>query len=175
MYGRFTLSASAADLIHQFGLSDLPTWSPRYNIAPTHEVLAVLKPSDSAKRQAKLFRWGLIPQWAEGPAVGSRMINARAETVATKPAFRRVFRERRCLTLADGFYEWQRQDGRKQPFYICLHDGRPFAFAELWERWVPPDGQPLDSCTIITKTSNDLVGRIHQRMPVILAPAEYEV
>ncbi len=112
--------------------------------------------------------------WAEGPAVGSRMINARAETVATKPAFRRAFKERRCLLLADGFYEWQRQDGRKQPYYIRLHDGRPFAFAGLWERWVPPDGQPLDSCTIITTVSNTLIQPLHVRMPVILAAADYE-
>ncbi len=175
MCGRFTLSASATDLIQQFDLASLPSWMPRYNIAPTQEVLTVLRLRDTPERQSRLLRWGLIPMWAEGPAVGSRMINARAETVATKPAFRRAFRERRCLILADGFYEWQRQDGRKQPFYIRLHDGRPFAFAGLWERWVPLDGQPLDSSTIITTKSNDLVGRIHQRMPVILAPEDYDL
>jgi putative SOS response-associated peptidase YedK len=113
--------------------------------------------------------------WSEGPAVDSRLINARAETVATKPAFRRAFRERRCLILADGFNEWQRQDGRKQPFYICLHDGRPFAFAELWERWVPPDGQPLDSCTMMTTVANDLIQPLHIPMPVILSPRDYDV
>ncbi len=167
MCGRFTLSASATTLAAQFNLPDLPAWSPRYNIAPTQEVLAVLKPTDSAKRQSRLLRWGLIPMWAEGPSVASRMINARAETVATKPAFRRAFRERRCLILADGFYEWQRQDHRKQPYYIRIREGRPFAFAGLWERWVPLDGQPLDSCTIITTVSNTLIQPLHVRMPVI--------
>ncbi len=175
MCGRFTLSASATDLIQQFDLASLPSWMPRYNIAPTQEVLAVVKPSDASHRRARLLRWGLIPMWAEGPAVGSRMINARAETVATKPAFRRAFRERRCLILADGFYEWQRQDGRKQPYYIRLREGRPFAFAGLWERWVPQDGQPLDSCTIITTVSNTLIQPLHVRMPVILASEEYDL
>ena len=103
------------------------------------------------------------------------MINARAETVATKPAFRRAFKERRCLILADGFYEWQRQERRKQPFYIRLRDGRPFAFAGLWERWAPQDGQPLDSCTILTTVANDLVRPLHVRMPVILDPDAYDL
>ncbi len=103
------------------------------------------------------------------------MINARAETVATKPAFRRAFKERRCLLLADGLYEWQRQDHRKQPFYIQMDDGRPFAFAGLWERWVPEDGQPIDSCTIITTVANDLIQPLHIRMPALLAPEKYEL
>ena len=175
MCGRFTLSASATDLVQQFELAGLPACSPRYNIAPTQEVLTVLKLPDAPDRQARLLRWGLIPQWAEGPAVGSRMINARAETVATKPAFRRAFRERRCLVLADGFYEWQRQERRKQPFYIRLGNGRPFAFAGLWERWVPGDGQPIDSCTILTTVANDLVRPLHVRMPVLLAPEKYDL
>ena len=157
MCGRFTLSASATDLMRQFDLSDLPTWRPRYNIAPTQDILTVVQMPDAPERQALLLRWGLVPPWAEGPAVGSRIINARAETVATKPAFRRAFKERRCLLLADGFYEWQRQERRKQPFYIRLCDGQPFAFASLWERWVPQDGQPIDSCTIITTVANDLI------------------
>ncbi len=175
MCGRFSLGADAATLASRFDLFEAPLWIPRYNIAPTQEVLAVVKPPDAARRQARLLRWGLIPMWAEGPAVGSRMINARAETVATKPAFRWAFRERRCLILADGFYEWQRQGRRKQPFYICLRDGRPFAFAGLWERWVPPDGQPIDSCTIITTVANELIRPLHVRMPVILAPKDYDL
>lgn len=174
MCGRFTLSASATTLVQQFDLADLPTWSPRYNIAPTQEVLAIVKMPDAPDRRAGLLRWGLIPPWAEGPAVGSRMINARIERVATKPAFRRSFRERRCLILADGFYEWQKQDRHKQPYYIRLIDGKPFAFAGLWERWVPQDGQPLDSCTIIPTVSNTLIEPLHIRMPVILAAADYE-
>ncbi len=113
--------------------------------------------------------------WAEGTAIGSRMINARAETVETKPAFRRAFRERRCLILADGFYERQKQDRRKQPYFIHLRDERPFAFAGLWERWAPQDGQPIDSCTIITTVANDLIQPLHVRMPVILLPADCEI
>jgi putative SOS response-associated peptidase YedK len=175
MCGRFSLGASATTLVRQFDLADLPSWTPRYNITPTQEVLAVLKPTDRVKRQARLLRWGLIPLWAEGPSVGSRMINARAETVATKPAFRRAFRERCCLIFADGFYEWQRRERRKQPYYIRLRDGRPFAFAGLWERWAPQDGHRLDSCTIITTVSNTLIQPLRVRMPVILAPEDYDL
>ncbi len=174
MCGRFTLSASAADLIQQFNLTGLADWSPRYNIAPAQEVLTVLQLPGTAERRTCLLRWGLIPPWAEGPAVGSRMINARAETVATKPAFRRAVKERRCLVLADGFYEWQKQERGKQPFHIRLRDGHPFAFAGLWERWAPQDGQPIDSCTIITTVANELVRPLHVRMPVILPPADHE-
>ena len=175
MCGRFTLGASATDLASQFELADLPAWTPHYNIAPTQEVLAVVKMADTTERQARLLRWGLVPLWAQGPAVGSRMINARAETVATKPAFRRAFQERRCLLLADGFYEWKKEGRHKKPFHIRLRDGRPFAFAGLWERWVPPDGQPMDSCTIITTVANDLIRPLHVRMPVILAADEYDL
>jgi putative SOS response-associated peptidase YedK len=103
------------------------------------------------------------------------MINARAETVATNPAFRRAFRERRCLILADGFYEWQRQERGKQPFYIRLHDCPPFVFAGLWESWVPGDGQPIDSCTILTTVANDRIRPLHVRMPVLLTPEEYDL
>jgi putative SOS response-associated peptidase YedK len=121
-----------------------------------------------------LLRWGLIPSWADDPRIGNRLINARAETVATKPAFRRAFKERRCLLLVDGFFEWQRQARRKQPFYIRLCDGRPFAFAGLWEQWEGSEGTTVQSCTILTTTSNDLVGGIHHRMPVILSPTHYD-
>ena len=172
MCGRFTRSASATTLVQQFDLVSIPTWSPRYNISPTQEVLAVVGTTATAKRQAPLLRWGLIRMWAEEPAVGSRMINARAETVASKPAFRRAFKGLRCLVLADGFYEWQKQDRRKQPFCIRLRSGQPFAFAGLWERWAPQDGQPLDSCTIITTVANDLIQPLHIRMPVILPPRD---
>lgn len=175
MCGRFSLGTPAVQLAELFRLDEVPPWTPRYNIAPTQPVLTVVQTSDDSKRLARLLRWGLIPMWAEGPNAGTRMINARAETVATKPAFRRAFRERRCLVLADGFYEWQRQNHHKQPFYIRLRDGRPFAFAGLWERWVPPDGQPLDSCTIITTVANDLIKPLHVRMPVLLAPGNYDV
>jgi putative SOS response-associated peptidase YedK len=174
MCGRFTLGATAATLAAQFDLATVPTWTPRYNIAPTQEVLVVLQSSPQANREARLHRWGLIPPWAKDPSIGNRMINARAETVATKPAFRRAFKERRCLLLADGLYEWQRQERRKQPFYIRLRDGRPFAFAGLWEHWEGCEGMAIQSCTILTTTSNEVVGRIHDRMPVILNPTDYD-
>ena len=174
MCGRFTLGATAATLAAQFDLANVPTWTPHYNIAPTQEVLVVLQPSPQANREARLHRWGLIPPWAKDPSIGNRMINARAETVATKPAFRRAFKERRCLLLADGLYEWQRQERRKQPFYIRLRDGRPFAFAGLWEHWEGSEGMAIQSCTILTTTSNEVVGRIHDRMPVILSPTDYD-
>jgi putative SOS response-associated peptidase YedK len=174
MCGRFTLGATAATLAAQFDLANVPTWTPRYNIAPTQEVLIVLQRSPQANREACLHRWGLIPPWAKDPSIGNRMINARAETVATKPAFRRAFKERRCLLLADGLYEWQRQERRKQPFYIRLRDGRPFAFAGLWEHWEGSEGMAIQSCTILTTTSNEVVGRIHDRMPVILSPTDYD-
>ena len=174
MCGRFTLGATAATLAAQFDLANVPTWTPRYNIAPTQEVLVVLQPSPQANQEARLHRWGLIPPWAKDPSIGNRMINARAETVATKPAFRRAFKERRCLLLADGLYEWQRQERRKQPFYIRLRDGRPFAFAGLWEHWEGSEGMAIQSCAILTTTSNEVVGRIHDRMPVILSPTDYD-
>jgi putative SOS response-associated peptidase YedK len=121
------------------------------------------------------MRWGLIPSWAKDPGIGTQLINARAETVATKPAFRAAFRERRCLILTDGFYEWQSQGGRKRPWCIRMRDRRPFAFAGLWERWTDPEGRAIESCTIITTTPNDLVRRFHHRMPVILAPQAYDL
>jgi putative SOS response-associated peptidase YedK len=116
---------------------------------------------------------GLIPSWAKDPSIGNQLINARAETVATKPAFRRALRERRCLIVTDGFYEWQAQGRRKQPWCIRMQDGRPFAFAGLWERWTDPEGRAIESCTIITTTPNALIKRFHHRMPVILAPRDY--
>ncbi len=173
MCGRFSLSTSAADLVQQFDLPDLPAWSPRYNISPTQDVLALVRMPGASRRQTRLLRWGFIPRWAEGPAVGSRMINARAETVTSKAAYRHAFRERRCLVLADGFYEWKLEGGRKQPFHIRRRDGRPFAFAGLWERWAPPDGQPIDSCALLTTAANDLIRPLHVRMPVILSPSAY--
>jgi putative SOS response-associated peptidase YedK len=122
-----------------------------------------------------LLRWGLIPSWAKDPSIGARMINARAETLAEKPAFRSAFRKRRCLVAADGFYEWQKRGvGPKQPYRIARRDGGPFAFAGLWERWRDPaEGRDVESCTIVTTGANELLSPIHHRMPVILAPASY--
>jgi len=172
MCGRFSLGAT----IRVGQLFDLPNWPetpPRYNIAPSQEVPAVIQNREVGGREFRLFRWGLVPSWAKDPAIGNRMINARSETAATKPAFRKPFGERRCLILADGFYEWKRDGSRKQPYYIKLRDGEPFAFAGLWDHWAPADGQPLETCTILTTTPNALVQPIHDRMPVILPSSAY--
>jgi putative SOS response-associated peptidase YedK len=175
MCGRFSLGASATTLAAQFDLFETPAWAPRYNIAPTQEVLVVLKDPAQSHRQARRHRWGLIPPWAKDPGIGARMINARAETVATKPAFRRAFRERRCLILADGFYEWRKVNRHKQPFHIRMRDGRPFAFAGLWEHWGSAERATIASCTILTTTPNDLLRPLHHRMAVILAPEDYDL
>ena len=174
MCGRFTLTDPTQDLAVQFNLPEIPDMQPRYNIAPTQPVAAVRVAPESAARELTLLHWGLIPFWAKDLKIGSRMINARPETVSEKPAFRAAFRQRRCLVVADGFYEWQKLERGKQPFYIRLHDGKPFAFAGLWESWNAPDGSNILSCTIITTTPNSLLAPIHNRMPVILPPDAYE-
>jgi len=175
MCGRFTLSTPAGVIAEQFQLIDVPTLSPRYNVAPTQPVAAVRHAPGNGGRELALLRWGLIPFWAKDPAIGSRMINARSETVAQKPAFRAAFRQRRCLVVADGFYEWQRQEFGKQPFYIRLRDEKPFAFAGLWEHWEGSGDATIDSCTLLTTEPNDLVRLLHNRMPVILAPQDYDL
>jgi putative SOS response-associated peptidase YedK len=173
MCGRFTLRTPTPILIEHFGLARIPALPPRFNIAPTQDVAVVRQPA--AAREVALLRWGLIPAWAKDPAIGNRMINARAETVATKPAFRTAFRRRRCLVLADGFYEWKPVDERKQPYFIHRHDDAPMGLAGLWESWQSPDDPPqqLASCTIITTQANHQLRPIHQRMPVIVAPQQY--
>ncbi|MBN2549751.1 MAG: SOS response-associated peptidase [Anaerolineales bacterium] len=173
MCGRFTLTADPEQLRQAFswlGISHDTT--PRYNIAPTQPVAVV--PNDG-KNQLDYYLWGLIPSWAKDPQIGSRMINARAETLAEKPSFRSAFRRRRCLILADGFFEWQQVPGRKAklPMYIQLNSQQPFAFAGLWESWHSPDGLRILSCTIITTQPNELMQGIHNRMPVILPPEAY--
>jgi putative SOS response-associated peptidase YedK len=145
----------------------VPKLTPRYNIAPTQDVAAVRAGVEGGRVLVEL-RWGLIPSWAKDRSIGSRMINARAETVADKPAFRAALRSRRCLVLADGFYEWQRLGARKQPYFIGLRNGGPFAFAGLWERWAPNGSEPIESCTILTTSANEVIAPIHDRMPVIL-------
>lgn len=173
MCGRFTLTDPDADLAEQFNLPDVPDLQPRYNIAPTQPVAAVRVAAESAARELALLRWGLIPFWAKDPGIGARMINARSETAAEKPAFRAAFRRRRCLVLADGFYEWQKENGGKQPFYIRLRDGQPFAFAGLWESWKGEGETVIESCTLLTTQPNDLIHPLHNRMPVILHPRDY--
>ena len=173
MCGRFILSQPAEAIASTFQLPIIPELAPRYNIAPTQPVATILSAGD--RRQFQMLRWGLIPSWAKDPAIGNKLINARAETVAEKPSFRSAFRHRRCLVIADGFYEWRRQDGKKQPFYFRLHDGQPFAFAGLWEHWQDSMGEVIDSCTIITTEANEILQPIHDRMPVILNPKDYDL
>ncbi len=158
-------------LVEQFGIDEYPaSLAPSYNVAPTREVAAVLVEDD--KRRLEMLRWGLIPSWAKDPAVGNRMTNARSETAEEKPSFRSAFKRRRCLILADGFYEWQKTGDGKQPYYIRLQNGSPFAFAGLWEVW-DKYGEEIRSCTILTTDANSLVGEVHHRMPVILPSEEY--
>ena len=179
MCGRFTLRTPANELVGQFQLETMPELQPRYNISPTPAVPIVRTTQESPRRQMTFARWGLVPSWAKELAIGNRMINARGETVAEKPSFRTPFRRRRCLVIADGYYEWKKIEGRKQPFYIRLRDERPFAFAGLWDTWRGPRDDPLDepleTCTIITTESSESIRRIHDRMPVILDPDSYEM
>jgi putative SOS response-associated peptidase YedK len=167
MCGRFTLTTNLGAIAQRFGMARfLEEIGPRYNIAPTQTVIVV---NDDGTRHLTQMQWGFIPSWAKDPAIGNRMINARAETVATRPAFRVALRKRRCLIPADGFYEWQPAGRRKQPVYITLKSREPFSFAGLSETWTSPEGEEVRSCTIITCEANDLMKPIHDRMPVILS------
>ncbi|MCG8586183.1 MAG: SOS response-associated peptidase [Pirellulales bacterium] len=174
MCGRYTLRTPAHVLVKQFNLPGLVELPERYNIAPTQTVVGV-RASEDGSREAATFRWGLVPFWAKDPAIGNRMINARAETVATKPAYRAAFKRRRCLVLADGFYEWQKQGKAKQPFFMHMDDDGPFALAGLWERWGKDDDEAIESCTIITTEPSPLLADIHDRMPVILEESDHEL
>lgn len=191
MCGRFTQTATPETIAKHFKLPDMPLFKPNYNVSPSHKVAAVRLYQESAKREGVLFRWGLIPSWAKDMKIGFQCINAKAETVGEKPAFRSAFKKKRCLIVADGFYEWQKvigRDGkpRKQAMRICRKDGAVFAFAGLWESWggVQPAGgpdkpggqqtEPIESCTIITTEPNELMTAIHNRMPVILSPSDYD-
>ncbi len=156
-----------------FELDEKPDPAPRYNIAPTQPVATVAWDRNRKRRWFRRLHWGLIPAWADDPSIGNRMINARSETVAAKPAFRAAFRERRCLVVADGFYEWQKLARGKRPFLIRMRDGKPFAFAGLWEHWESPDGATIASCTILTTEPNELLMPIHNRMPVILPRCDH--
>ena len=174
MCGRYTLASPTERLAEEFGVDAASIeLAPNYNVAPTQQVAAVL--DEGGQRRLEVLRWGLIPPWADDPGIGSRMINARSETAPGKPSFRRAFRERRCLIPADGFYEWQRTNGAKQPYYIHMEDGRPFAFAGLWESWSKGGEGEVRTCTILTTGANALVGEVHDRMPVILAHDAYDV
>lgn len=175
MCGRFTLTVDPSQLQEVFPWLAIPDQlSPRYNIAPTQPVAVV---ANDGKNKLDYFIWGLIPSWAKDPSIGSRMINARAETLDEKPSFRNAFRRRRCLILADGFYEWtQSSDGKgKIPMYIQLETKKAFALAGLWEIWQSNDGSEVRSCTIITTNPSEFMSSIHNRMPAILSEKQYSV
>ncbi|MBD0269144.1 MAG: SOS response-associated peptidase [Cyanobacteria bacterium Co-bin8] len=176
MCGRFTQSQSGESVAQAFQLKAVPNLQPRYNIAPTQPVSAILATPDSPEPRYQLLRWGLIPSWAKDSSIGSRLINARSETVAEKPSFRAAFKRRRCLIVADGFYEWKSDPNSKtkQPYYFRLKEHAPFAFAGLWEQWTDPQsGSELDTCTILTTAANAVLEPVHDRMPVILEPDQY--
>jgi putative SOS response-associated peptidase YedK len=172
MCGRFLTTSTPDELTAEFGLFSIPAdYRPRYNIAPTQPAPALVL-HDGVPRLGSI-RWGLVPSWAKDLSIGSRMINARAETVPTKPSFRSAFRRRRCLIVANGFYEWHKDgDGVKTPTAILPRDRRPLTFAGLWERWQPAGREPITTCTIITTAANDSLRWLHERMPVILPPDE---
>jgi putative SOS response-associated peptidase YedK len=174
MCGRFTYSRSRDETRAHFGAEvDAPLLHllGRYNIAPTQTVLAVGQKKEG-NRKAAALRWGLIPSWAKELSAGTKTFNARAETLLERPTFRDAFRQRRCLVLADGFYEW---DAQRQPVYFYLESGRPFAFAGLWDSWKSPAGETVNSCTVITTTPNQLLRSVHDRMPVILSSEAYDL
>ena len=173
MCGRFTLRAPTSRIADFFGITIPDLWQPRFNIAPTQWIPAVR--CEGSSRQLINLHWGLIPAWAKEQRIGASMINARAETVAEKPAFRTAFRRRRCLIPGDGFYEWQKVDTKtKVPHLFEMSDESPFAFAGLWDRWQSPDGRTIESCSIITTEANSLVAVVHDRMPVILKESLYD-
>jgi len=172
MCGRYNLVTDGQAFIDAFQVINRLDWRPRYNIAPSQPVPAIRREAEG--RRAVLLRWGLIPHWAKDEKFGYHTINARAETVDRKPTFRAAFKRRRCLIPATGFYEWQKVDRHKQPWNIRLRDRELFAFAGLWEHWQGEDGKEIESCTIIVTDANEALRPIHDRMPVILDPADYD-
>ncbi len=167
MCGRFTLVSPEAVVTERFHAAAPAELKPRYNVAPGQEILCVIP---DGPNRLEPIRWGLIPPWAKDPAIGNRLINARAETLAEKPSFRNAFIRRRCLIVADGFYEWRRSGTRRIPVYIFLKSRQPFGIAGLYELWKAPDGRVVRTCAIVTTEANELVRPLHNRMPAILAP-----
>ena len=181
MCGRYTQTITPELIAELFKVDEpMPMFKANYNIAPTQNVVAIRRKAESEKRECVLLKWGLIPVWAKEAKFGNQCINAKCETVAEKPAYRWAFKKRRCLVVANGFYEWLRVGERKQPMWISRKDKQPFAFAGLWEWWQPPEKESdtpaplIESCTIITTEPNELMSSIHNRMPVILSEASYE-
>ena len=173
MCGRYELHTHPAALALAFGLAHPPSLTARYNIAPM-QMVPIVRRNAAGERELVQVRWGLVPRWSKDPSIGARMINARAETVAERPAFRNAYLRHRCLVPADGFYEWRRTAHGKQPMRIARTDGEPFGMAGLYERWLSPDGEVLDTCTIVTTEANARLRGIHDRMPVIVPPPQYE-
>ena len=180
MCGRYTLTVSQQQLLEEFELNELEDFQPRYNIAPTQSVPIIRIVGEGGKRELATYKWGLIPHWAKDPTIGNRMINARAESVAEKPAFRNAMKRQRCLVPCSGFYEWKVLDPAakkpaKQPYYIRRRDDRVIAFAGLWDRWRSPQGEEIGSFTILTTEPNELMRELHNRMPVIIPREAYGV
>jgi putative SOS response-associated peptidase YedK len=166
MCGRFVLLTNLSVIVDTFGIAEMASdYRTGNNISPGQQVAAVIRDD---KTRLVNTRWGLIPSWAKDPSIGYRMFNARAETIAEKPSFKKAFQNRRCLIIADGFYEWQKIGTVKKPFYFSLKSGQPFGFAGLYETWMSPEREPINTCTIITTQPNELVRSIHDRMPVIV-------
>lgn len=175
MCGRYALHTHPDIILLQFGVAEAPQIKPRFNIAPTQEAPIVrVRVDPEHKRELALPRWGLIPSWSKDPSIGARMINARAESVTEKPSFRNAFRRRRCLVPADGYYEWMVEAGRKQPYFLQLASGEPFAMAGLWEQWRSPEGELIETYAIVTTEAAGTARQIHDRMPVILAQPDHE-
>lgn len=172
MCGRFARTSPIETFAHLFETPGFIDMHLSYNVAPTQNILVARNGLDD-RRELVALRWGLVPHWSKGPDSKYSMINARADTVATKPAYRNPFKRRRCLIAADGFYEWQKIGSAKQPYFIRLRGGQPFAFAGLWDHWEMDGEAPIESCTIVTCGANSLVADIHDRMPVILLAEDY--
>src|SRR5579884_852035 len=169
MCGRFRLGKGRQALKKYFGADNEVDWDPRYNIAPTQDIVTARQDASAPIRHLAMMRWGLIPSWANDASMSARMINARSETAAELPAFRNVLKSRRCLIPADGFYEWKKQGKHKQPYCFALANDDLFAFAGVWDRWRSPEGKTVETCSILTTSANELVRDVHDRMPVILA------
>lgn len=174
MCGRFDLHLPREVIADIFGITIVQDIPPRFNIAPTQQVV-VFRTYPDGTRHLDLLKWGLIPSWAKDPSIGSRMINARSETVDIKPAFRTALKHRRCIIPANGFYEWREVAGKKHPLYVKLKGNKLIMFAGLWDHWKPPEGEVIESCTILTTTTNDLIKHLHDRMPVILDPMDIDL
>jgi len=167
MCGRFILLTDLSVIVESFRIGEVTAeYKPGSSISPGQQISAVIR--DDNVNKLVNFRWGLIPSWAKDPSMGNRMFNARAETIAEKPSFREAFKKRRCLIVADGFYEWQKMEKGKKPFHFSLRSSEPFGFAGLYETWLSPENKPVKTCTIITTDANDLLKSIHDRMPVIV-------